>query len=40
MRVVFDANVTYDRDLLDLEKPFGIAIVRPSRLLVMLGAGK
>lgn len=25
--------VTYDRDLLTLEKPFGISIVRPSRFL-------
>ena len=25
--------VTYDRDLLALEKPFGIAIVRPARFL-------
>jgi putative PIN family toxin of toxin-antitoxin system len=31
--------VTYDHDLLDLEKPFGIEVVRPSRLLAMLGAG-
>jgi putative PIN family toxin of toxin-antitoxin system len=28
--------VTYDRDLLVLEKPFGIAIVRPSRFLQMI----
>ena len=28
--------VTYDRDLLVLEKPFGIQIVRPGRLLQML----
>jgi predicted nucleic acid-binding protein len=28
--------VTYDRDLLVLEKPFGIAIVRPSRFLQMV----
>jgi len=31
------AIVTYDRDLLALEKPFGIPIVRPSRFLQMLG---
>jgi putative PIN family toxin of toxin-antitoxin system len=28
--------VTYDRDLLVLAKPFGIAIVRPGRFLQML----
>ena len=30
--------VTYDRDLLALEKPFGIPIVRPARFLQMLGS--
>jgi len=33
------AMVSYDHDLLDLEKPFGIPIVRPARFLAMLGAG-
>ena len=28
--------VTYDRDLLVLEKPFGVAIVRPAKFLQML----
>ena len=28
--------VTYDRDLLALEKPFGIPIVKPSRFLQMV----
>ncbi|MGE3312932.1 MAG: putative toxin-antitoxin system toxin component, PIN family [Limisphaerales bacterium] len=28
--------VTYDRDLLELGKPFGIPIVRPARFLAML----
>lgn len=28
--------VSYDNDLLDLEKPFGIEIVRPSQFLKML----
>ena len=28
--------VTYDRDLLALEKPFGISIVRPARFLQMV----
>jgi putative PIN family toxin of toxin-antitoxin system len=28
--------VSYDKDLLDLEKPFGIAIVRPGEFLKML----
>lgn len=32
------AIVSYDHDLLDLVKPFGIPIVRPARFLVMLGA--
>jgi uncharacterized protein len=32
------AIVTYDHDLLDLGKPFGIAMVRPSRFLAMLSA--
>lgn len=31
------AIVTYDHDLLDLGKPFGISIVRPARFLQMLG---
>lgn len=31
--------VTYDRDLLDLGKPFGVAIVRPSRFLGMFHPG-
>lgn len=31
------AIVTYDRDLLDLGKPFGIPIVKPTGLLQMLG---
>lgn len=33
------AIVSYDHDLLDLGKPFGIPIVRPARFLGMLGAG-
>ncbi|MBI4661905.1 MAG: putative toxin-antitoxin system toxin component, PIN family [Verrucomicrobia bacterium] len=28
--------VTYDRDLLVLERPFGVAILRPSRFLQMV----
>jgi putative PIN family toxin of toxin-antitoxin system len=28
--------ITYDHDLLDLGKPFGIPIVRPTRFLAML----
>jgi uncharacterized protein len=32
-----EAIVTYDRDLLVMEKPFGIPIVRPARFLQMLG---
>ncbi len=31
--------VTYDLDLLDLGKPFGIPIVRPARFLAMLPQG-
>ena len=31
------AIVTYDHDLLDLERPFGIHIVRPARFLQLLG---
>jgi putative PIN family toxin of toxin-antitoxin system len=31
------ALVTYDHDLLDLEKPFGIQIVRPARFLQLVG---
>ena len=31
--------VTYDRDLLALEKPFGVAIVRPAKFLQMIGGG-
>jgi putative PIN family toxin of toxin-antitoxin system len=31
--------VTYDHDLLDLGKPFGIAIVRPARFLAMFPGG-
>jgi len=31
--------VTYDHDLLDLGKPFGIPIVRPARFLAMLPQG-
>lgn len=31
--------VTYDHDLLDLGKPFGIPVVRPSRFLAMLNGG-
>ena len=31
--------VTYDHDLLDLGKPFGIPIVRPARFLGMLPQG-
>jgi putative PIN family toxin of toxin-antitoxin system len=30
------AIVTYDRDLLALEKPFGVMIVRPARFLQMV----
>ena len=29
--------VTYDKDLLELEKPFGIEIIRPAELLRRLG---
>jgi len=28
--------VTYDKDLLALEKPFGVAMVRPARFLQMV----
>lgn len=31
-----DAIVSYDRDLLDLEKPFGVEIIRPARFFQLL----
>lgn len=34
------AVVTYDHDLLELGKPFGVSMLRPQRLLAILGAGR